>query len=142
MKTKILYTAMLLLFVIGMQAQQEQVMRAELPSGVRKFLSKNFRSPFHHAVKQANNNTVSYDIVLNDQTKIQFTQDGTWKCVDGKGKAVKCKFLGKQINDYVIANYPSESVTRIEAAKSHYKLQLTNGKVLMFAMDGTPIKKA
>ncbi len=141
MKTKLLLIAFLLLSGIAMQAQNQQVMRAELPSGVRKFL-KNFRSPFNHAVKQTSDKAVCYNIILNDETKIEFTQDGAWRSIDGKGKPVKCKFLRKEITDYVVTNYPNESITKVEAAKSEYKLYLTNGTILKFDENGAPLKKA
>jgi hypothetical protein len=141
MKTKLLLIAFLLLSGMAAQAQDQQVMRAELPSVVRKFL-KNFRSPFNHAVKQTSDKTVWYNIVLNDETKIQFTHDGVWRSIDGKGKPVKCKFLKKEITDYVGVNYPTESITKVESAKSQYKLYLTNGTVLKFDQNGTPLKKA
>ena len=142
MRMKLLCSLLFTICCFTLQAQEESVMRAELPSGVRKFLAKNFRSPFHHAIKQQyNNNTIYYNIVLNDQTKIEFTQDGTWKTIDGKGKPVKCKFLGKDITNYVLANYPTEGITRVEAGKSQYKLHLTDGTLLKFDMNGSPVKK-
>lgn len=137
MKLLLAVTA-LFIAILSAQAQEEMVYRSEIPSKARSFLS-NFRSPFHHAVRETDETKTTYDIVLNDKTEIKFSESGLWTLVDGKGKAVPYKFLGKSVKEYLQTNYADVVVTRIERCKekcnSICKLAFSDGQVLKFQFD-------
>jgi hypothetical protein len=125
----------LFIAVLSAQAQeQETLYRSELPSKVRSFLT-NFKSPFHHAVRQIDEDTTTYGITLNDRTEIKFSENGIWTMIDGKGKAVPLKFLGKSFQEYVKTNLKDIAVTRIERCDSGCKMALSNGQGLQFEFD-------
>lgn len=121
-------------------AQEVPVMRAELPSEARQFLSDHFKSPFHHAIKDMERNNISYEVVLNDNTEIEFDSAGKWKEVDGKGKAVPYSFIQKLITDYIKAEYPNEIITKIEVDPDQYEVELGNGLDLRFNALGNFVK--
>ena len=131
----LLSAAALFIAVLSAQAQeQETVYRSELPSKVRSFLT-NFKSPFNHAIKATDDASTTYDITLNDRTEIQFSENGIWTLVDGKGKAVPLKFLGKSLQQYIKENHAGAVVTRIERCNSECKLALSDGQGLKFKFD-------
>jgi hypothetical protein len=136
MNKKLLCVIITVIGTMTMQAQGEQVMRAEIPSGAKHFLSKYFRSPFHHAIRGIEEDVITYDIVLNDKTKIEFSEAGIWKEIDGKGKTIPCKFLQKEILDYVSTKYPNETITKIGLNESNYNIKLSNGHDLVFDFKG------
>lgn len=133
---KLLLAAMaLFIATLSAQAQEEEmVYRSEIPSKARSFLS-NFRSPFHHAVREIDETKTTYDIVLNDKTEIKFSENGLWTLVDGKGKAIPYKFLGKFVKEYLQTNHADAVVTRIERCNSVCKVALSNGEGLKFQFD-------
>lgn len=133
MKTVLSFAA-LFIFAFSVNAQ-ETVYRSEMPSGARSLLSK-FRSPFHHAVKLEAEDATIYNITLNDNTEIKFTDNGSLTIVDGKGKPIPYKFLNKPIAEYVRTNYANDSITRVEMCDSECKLALSNGTALKFDNKG------
>lgn len=140
MKTKILYTITGFMLNALTYAQEVPVVRAEIPSEARHFLSDHFKSPFHHAIKDIERNTITYEVVLNDNTEIEFDSGGNWKEVDGKGKAIPYTFIQKQIIDYVKSEYPKEIITKIEVEPDKYEVELSNGLDLRFNAMGAFIK--
>ena len=137
----LLSAAVMFIAVLSAKGQEkETVYRSELPSMVRSFLT-HFKSPLHHAIKVYDESTTSYGIVLNDNTEIKFSDKGIWTLIDGKGKPVQCKFLGKTFAEYFKNNFANTLVTRIERSESRCKLALSNGSALSFALDakGSPI---
>lgn len=129
----------LLIAVLSAQAQEEEtVYRSEIPSKARSFLS-NFKSPFHHAVRETDETKTTYDIVLNNKTEITFSENGLWMLIDGKGKAVPYKFLGKTIKEYLETNHADAVVTRIERCREKCnpvcKLAFSNGQILKLQFD-------
>lgn len=135
MKYLLLLTA---LFITSLSAQAQQtVYRSEIPSKARSFLASNFRSPFHHAVKQFGEEITFYDIILNDKTQIKFSEKGSWTMIDGKGKAIPYSYLDKSIVEYIKANHAKDKVTRVEICDSECRLALSSGKALNFDTKGT-----
>lgn len=140
MKTKLCYTVAGIMLSALTYAQEVPVVRAEIPSEARQFLSGHFKSPFHHAIKDIERNNIKYEVVLNDNTEIEFDAGGKWKEVDGKGKAIPYTFIQKQIVDYVKNQYPKESITKIEVEPDRYEVELSNGLDLRFNATGEFIK--
>ncbi|WP_294824578.1 PepSY-like domain-containing protein [uncultured Flavobacterium sp.] len=140
MKTKLLYTVFTLIVSLALYAQEVPVLENDLPAEAKSFLKDHFKSGFHHAIKEVRNRKVTYDVVLNDNTEIEFTEAGRWKDVDGKGKAIPYTFLQKQILDYVKQTYPNEAITGIELDDSEYEVSLSNGMDLKFNARGVFVK--
>lgn len=140
MKTKILCIIGAITLGFASHAQEVPVVRAEIPSEARHFLADHFKSPFHHAIKDIERNTITYEVVLNDNTEIEFDSGGNWKEVDGKGKVIPYTFIQKQIVDYVKSQYPKEVITKIEVEPDKYEIELSNGLDLRFNAMGAFVK--
>ncbi|MCW4467503.1 PepSY-like domain-containing protein [Flavobacterium sp. MFBS3-15] len=140
MRTKLLYAVAAFSFTITFYAQEVPVLEKDLPAEARTFLKDHFKSGFHHAIKEVANRKVTYDVVLNDNTEIEFTEAGRWKDVDGKCKAIPYTFLQPQILDYVKQTYPGQPITGIELEDSEYEVTLGNGMDLKFNARGVFVK--
>jgi hypothetical protein len=121
-------------------AQEAPVQQSQLPREAKTFLKEHFKSKFHHAVKDVDGRVITYEVVLNDNTEIEFDESGRWIEVDGKNKPIPTSFIQKQTLDYVKINNPKESVVKIERSVSGYELELSNGVDLKFDAMGTFVK--
>ena len=140
MKTKLLYAIAAFMFSAAFYAQEVPVMENDLPAEAKAFLKDHFKSGFHHAIKEVANRKVTYDVVLNDNTEIGFTEAGRWKEVDGKGKGIPSTFLQPQIIDYIKQTYPGQPITGIELDDLGYEVSLGNGMDLKFNVRGVFVK--
>lgn len=136
----LLIIAVFFLQSLSLNAQETPVTHSELPKEARNFLSKHFKSPFHHAIKEMDNRKVEYDVMLEDGTKIEFSETGKWKEVDGNSKALPTSFIQKTILDYVKVNYPKEQIIKIERTDFKYEVDLNNGLELEFNAKGDFVK--
>lgn len=141
MKAKLLFTAIFGLFSMIVLAQETPVTLQQLPAQARTFLKNNFKSPFHHAIKDVEGTKITYDVYLNDDTEIEFDETGRWVEIDGKTKSLPTKLIQKRILDYVNLKYPKNSVTKIEREPTQYKVGLSNDIDLIFDAMGSFIKK-
>ncbi len=129
-----------LLCCVNSLAQEAPVEQSQLPREAKTFLKEHFKSKFHHAVKDVDGRVITYEVVLNDNTEIEFDESGRWTEVDGKNKAIPTTFMQKQTLDYVKINNPKEAIVKIERSDSGYELELSNGVDLKFDAMGTFVK--
>ncbi|RZJ71645.1 MAG: hypothetical protein EOO45_11715 [Flavobacterium sp.] len=140
MKSKLLtrITATLILtFSISLSAQEVPVQHSEIPAAAKEFLNEHFKSPFHHAIKDVESRKISYEVVLEDNTEIEFTESGKWKEVDGKRKGIPTTFIQKQTLDYIQKTYPNEAIIKFQTKQRGYEAELSNGLELLFDAQGT-----
>lgn len=127
----------LLIFIgISMHAQETPVTFEQLPAEARSFIKQHFKSPFHHAIKEVERRSISYEAVLENNTEIEFSEAGRWIEVNGKGNPVPLSLIEKQVSDYVLINYPAEAITKIERKDTGYEVELTSGTGLKFDAQG------
>ena len=74
----------------------------------------------------------SYDVVLENGTKIEFDKKGNITEIDCKKDVVPARFIPQQIKNYLKANYPGQAVKKIEINKNEYEIELANGLDLTF----------
>jgi hypothetical protein len=129
-----------LFFFVVLNAQETPVTFDQLPAEAKTFIKDNFKSPFHHAIKDVESRSISYEAVLEDNTEIEFTEAGRWVEVDAKGKPVPPSFIQRSIVDYVKINYPTQAITKIERSDTGYKARVTSGTDLKFDARGTFVK--
>lgn len=138
MKTlNLLGTLLFVLFSVQINAQDITINAKELPAPAQTFLKSYFsNATVLHAVKDVGNRKTDYEVRLSDGTEVEFTEKGEWKEVDGKRGVIPTGFIPKSILEYVKANYPNESITKID--KGHYDIDvdLTNGLELEFDLNG------
>ena len=74
----------------------------------------------------------SYDVVLQNGTKLEFDKKGNLTEIDCKQGTVPDKLIPQAIKNYLKDNYAGQSVKKIEMNKKEYEVELTNGLDLTF----------
>ena len=74
----------------------------------------------------------SYDVVLQNGTKLEFDKKGNLTEIDCKQGIVPVQLIPQAIKNYLKDNYAGQSVKKIEMNKNEYEVELTNGLDLTF----------
>ena len=74
----------------------------------------------------------SYDVVLQNGTKLEFDKKGNLTEIDCKQVTVPDQLIPQAIKNYLMDNYAGQSVKKIEMNKNEYEVELTNGLDLTF----------
>ena len=74
----------------------------------------------------------SYDVVLQNGTKLEFDKKGNLTEIDCKQGTVPDQLIPQAIKNYLKENYPAQSVKKIEMNKNEYEVELANGLDLTF----------
>ena len=74
----------------------------------------------------------SYDVVLQNGTKLEFNKKGELTEIDCKQGGVPVKLIPLSIKNYLQNNYPRQSVKKLEIKKNEYEVELSNGMDLTF----------
>ena len=74
----------------------------------------------------------SYDVVLQNGTKLEFDKKGNLTEIDCKQGIVPALLIPQGIKNYLKDNYAGQSVKKIEMNKKEYEVELTNGLDLTF----------
>ncbi len=74
----------------------------------------------------------SYDVVLQNGTKLEFDKKGNLTEIDCKQDTVPAKLIPQAIKNYLKDNYAGQSVKKLEISKNEYEVELTNGLDLTF----------
>ena len=74
----------------------------------------------------------SYDVVLQNGTKLEFDKKGNLTEIDCKQGIVPDQLIPQAIKNYLKANYPRQTVKKLEIKKNEYEVELANGLDLTF----------
>ena len=74
----------------------------------------------------------SYDVVLQNGTKMEFDKKGNLTEIDCKQGIVPDQLSPQAIKNYLKDYYAGQSVKKIEINKNEYEVELTNGLDLTF----------
>ena len=74
----------------------------------------------------------SYDVVLQNGTKLEFDKKGNLTEIDCKQGKVPAKLIPQAIRNYQKKNNPAQAVKKIEMKKNEYEVELANGLDLTF----------
>ena len=74
----------------------------------------------------------SYDVVLQNGTKLEFDKKGNLTEIDCKQATVPDQLIPQAIRNYLNENYPAQAVKKIEMNKNEYEVELANGLDLTF----------
>ena len=68
----------------------------------------------------------SYDVVLQNGTKLEFDKKGNLTEIDCKQDTVPDQLIPQAIKNYLMDNYAGQSVKKIEMNKNEYEVELAN----------------
>lgn len=109
----------------------------QFPLVARNFINRHFTRPQISYIKiDSEFLSKKYEVVLSDRTKIEFNGDGEWEEVDGKRNNIPTTIIPAHIKQYVEANYPGVSFTKIERDRGEVEVELTNRLSLTFNKKG------
>ena len=133
---KILF-ALVAIFTLGISNvsadNDKLVSKSELPAKTQQFLDKYFANvKITYAKLERDLFDRSYEVVLADGTKLEFTYQGEWKDVDCKFSEVPAGIIPAQIADYVKKNYPDVKIVQIDRDRRTYEVSLSNKLELKF----------
>ena len=74
----------------------------------------------------------SYDVVLQNGTKLEFDKKGNLTEIDCKQGIVPSQLIPQPIKNYLKENYRGEAVRKIKLNKKEYEVELANGIDLTF----------
>ena len=74
----------------------------------------------------------SYDVVLQNGTKLEFDKKGNLTEINCKQGIVPALLIPQAIKNYLKDNYAGQSLKKIEMNKNEYEVELTNGLDLTF----------
>ena len=110
---------------------------ADLPEMAATFIQTNFPSAeVISVVKDYDDLSYTYDVVLSDGTVIEFKRSGEWKDVDARTSKVPDAIVPADILNYVQTNYEGNYIVEI-SRDIRYDVELDNKRELVFALTGT-----
>ena len=74
----------------------------------------------------------SYDVVLQNGTKLEFDKKGNLTEIDCNQATVPDQLIPQAIRNYLKENYPAQAVKKLEMNKNEYEVELANGLDLTF----------
>lgn len=112
------------------------VQKNDLPAQAQQFINDNFAGvKLTYAKLERDFLERSYEVVLADGTKLEFTLKGAWKEVDCRYAEVPAAIIPQPIKDFIKENYAGEKVLKIERDRGNYEVKLSNRYELTFNKD-------
>lgn len=110
--------------------------KSQLPAQAQNFLNENFADvKISYAKQETDFLERSYEVVLADGTKLEFSRKGNWKEVDCRYGEVPAAIVPEPIKKYINENYSGEKVLKIERDSRGYEVKLSNRLELTFNND-------
>lgn len=133
-KLIILTLAIFSLGIITATADNGRIIAKEnLPQKSQQFIKQYFGDiKLTYAKEERDFIEKSYEVMLADGTKLEFTRSGEWKEVDCRRSSVPTPVIPAAIMKYVKDNYPDVKVLLIERDRNDYELKLSNRLELTF----------
>lgn len=106
---------------------------SQLPAAAQQFVKQHF-SDRNVALAKVETELMSksYEVIFADGDHIDFDSKGNWEEIDCKSSSVPDAVIPTQIMKYLKANYPNETVKKIEKDRREYEVKLSNRMELSF----------
>ena len=112
------------------------ISKNQLPAQAQSFLNENFAgSGISYAKLETDFFERSYEVMLSDGTKLEFTGKGNWKEVDCRYSEVPEAIIPAPVKKYISDNYKGSKVLKIERDSRGYDVKLSNRLELKFNKD-------
>ena len=110
------------------------VSKSQLPQQARTFLATHYSDrPVSCATIDSGVFETTYDVALDDGTKLEFARNGEWTEIKSpRGGHIPASAVPSKIADYVGRNYPKAKVRQMEMDGRNCEVELTNGVEITF----------
>lgn len=132
-----LLVVLLISSVSVVKADNDKIIgKNQLPAQAQQFLNENFANiKISYAKQERDFLERSYEVLLTDGTKLEFSSKGTWEEVDCKYGEVPAAIVPERIKQYIKENYPNDKVLKIERKRNNVEVKLSNKLELTFDND-------
>lgn len=112
----------------------------QIPETIQTYIATHFGdNSIFQAEMETENDEVSYEILLDDNTDLEFNGDLDIVDIDGTSK-LPDSVIPEAILDYTATNYPDNYITDWELELDHQQVELDNNVELEFDMNGDFIR--
>lgn len=110
---------------------------AQLPVAARNLLQKHFKE---HKVSYIKIDKeffdTEYKAVLTNGYEVEFDEEGNWKEIDCKKGIVPPALIPTSVKEYLLKNFPGDTVEKIKRKKRRVEVELNTGFELEFDKNG------
>ncbi len=120
--------------VSAVKADNDKIInKNELPAQTQQFINEHFNGvKLSYAKLERDFLENSYEVMLANGAKLEFSSKGAWEDVDCRYGEVPAAIIPQPIKEYIKSNYPGEKVLKIERERNRYELKLSNRLELIF----------
>lgn len=118
------------------RADDHPIAANQLPAAAQEFIAQNFPGKTVAYAEKDGGFAKSYEVTLNDGTKIDFNGQGAWDKVDTHTTAVPAAIIPSAIAQYVATNFAGQVITKIDKERHGYDIELSSGMDLKFNNSG------
>ncbi len=120
--------------VSAVKADNDKIInKNELPAQAQQFINEHFNGvKLSYAKLERDFLENSYEVMLANGAKLEFSSKGAWEDVDCRYGEVPAAIIPQPIKEYIKSNYPGEKVLKIERERNRYELKLSNRLELIF----------
>ena len=109
----------------------------QLPAAAQQFIKTHFpEQTIAYAEKDVDYAKTTFEVRLNDGSKIEFTANGDWDKVDCKYRAAPAVLVPEAAAKYVTANFPGALIVKVDKELYGWDIELNNDLELKFSKDG------
>lgn len=127
-----------ILTITGIISCKDSIITADrLPDAARSFINEYFaENTISYIKKDRGLANISYEVVLQDGTEIEFDKSGNWDSIDCKRNAVPAGLVPDAISEYVQVNFPGQLIVKIDREAFGYDIELSSDLELKFDKNG------
>ncbi len=127
-----------ILAITGIISCKDSIITADrLPDAARSFINEYFaENTISYIKKDRGLANISYEVVLQDGTEIEFDKSGNWDSIDCKRNAVPAGLVPDAISEYVQVNFPGQLIVKIDREAFGYEIELSSDLELKFDKNG------
>lgn len=127
-----------ILTITGIISCKDSIIKADrLPDAARSFINEYFaENTISYIKKDRGLANISYEVVHQDGTEIEFDKSGNWDSIDCKRKAVPAGLVPDAISEYVQVNFPGQLIVKIDREAFGYEIELSSDLELKFDKNG------
>lgn len=127
-----------ILTITGIISCKDSIITADrLPDAARSFINEYFaENTISYIKKDRGLANISYEVVLQDGTEIEFDKSGNWDSIDCKRNAVPAGLVPDAISEYVQVNFPGQLIVKIDKEAFGYEIELSSDLELKFDKNG------